>query len=304
MVMAKESKTPYEHITETILAALESGNVVWQKPWQTRTPANAITGKPYRGINPFLLMLAGNYTDHRWVTFKQAQELGGSVRKGEKGVWIVYSSPTVKKDKVTGDVVGSYWLMRSYVVFNVEQCDGLEKLQPLDELRNSDVDPNILAENIWARYQGAPEVKTGAYAAYIPSQDVIIMPPREDFDSNAHYYATLYHEGGHSTGHGSRLNRKSVVESDGFGGYVYALEELIAEFTAAFLIAEAGLEAPTRENTVAYIQNWMQVLKADPTMVVKAASAAQKAADWIMGVNTKHEEDTHEPAEERELAPA
>lgn len=282
--------TPYDHITETIIKALESGRVVWQRPWQTKKPCNAITGEAYRGINPFLLMLAGDYADHRWVTYKQAEELGGNVKKGEKATWIVYSSPIVKKDKATDQVVGKYWLMRAYRVFNVEQCENLSKLKPLGELPNSEVDPNVKAEELWARYADAPTVKNGDVACYTPSLDIITMPRREMFKTNAHYYATLYHEGAHSTGHTSRLNRKGVMESDGFGGYVYSIEELVAEFTSAFLIAEAGLDAPTHENTVAYIQSWIQALKDDKTLVVKAASQAQRVADYMLGIKPKHAE--------------
>lgn len=294
MVMATNGNTPYDHITNAIIAALEAGNVVWHKPWKVRKPCNAITGKAYRGINPFLLMLAGDYTDHRWLTFKQAQELGGTVKKGEKATWIVFSSPNTKTDD-DGKVVSRYWIMRAYKVFNVEQCENLTKLAPLEECPNQDADPDILAEAIWAKYADAPNVKTGgSVASYSPSLDVINMPTRGDFESNAHYYATLFHEGIHSTGHKDRLARKSLMESDGFGGYVYSLEELVAEFGSAFLVAEAGMDAPTRENTVAYLQGWIQKLKDDHTLVVKAASQAQTAADYILGVKAKDEPTTAE----------
>lgn len=284
--------TPYDHITETIIKALEAGNVVWQKPWKSSRPANAISGKAYRGINPFLLAIAGmNYSDHRWLTFKQALELGGSVKKGEHGTWITFSSPTVKKD-ANGDVVGKYWLMKSYKVFNVEQCENLDKLPTLESLMNANAekDANIVAEEIWAKYADAPEILWGSEAFYRPSTDQITMPKRETFSSNAHFYATLFHEGAHSTGHASRLNRKSITESDGFAGQLYSAEELIAEFSSAFLMSEAGLDAPTRENTVAYLQSWIKALKDDKTMLVKAANQAQKVADYIMGVSFAKDE--------------
>ena len=283
------SLTSYDHVTDTIIKALEAGEVVWQKPWKSCKPANAITGKAYRGINPFLLALNGmTYSDHRWVTFKQAQELGGSVRKGEKGTWIVYSSPSIKKDD-GGTVIAKYFLMRSYTVFNVEQCDGLTKLPAL-EVQNSELDANIVAETLWNKFTDAPPVGWGDAAFYTPALDRITMPKRETFQNNAHFYATLFHEGAHSTGHSSRLNRKGIIHHTGFGTADYSFEELVAEFTSAFLCAEAGLEMPTRENTVAYIQGWIKALKDDKTLVVKAASQAQSAADYMQGLKKPTDE--------------
>lgn len=284
--------TPYDHITESICKALESGHVVWQKPWKSFRPCNAITGKAYRGINPFLLAIAGmNYSDHRWLTYKQAEELGGNVKKGEHGTWITFSSPTVKKD-ANGDVVGKYWLMKAYKVFNVEQCENLEKLPALEILANanSEKDANIVAEEIWAKYTDAPEILWGREAFYSPKTDKITMPKREMFDSNAHFYATLFHEGAHSTGHETRLNRPGITEQTGFGSQPYSVEELVAEFSSAFLMSEAGLDAPTKDNTVAYLQSWIRVLRDDKTMLVKAANQAQKVADYIMGVSFAKDE--------------
>lgn len=301
-IIMSASTTAYDKITATIIEALESGNVPWQKPWKTIKPCNAITGKPYRGINPFLLGLSGmTFADHRWVTYKQAIELGGNVKKGEKSTWIVFFSPNVKKDG-DGKVLSAYWIMKSYFVFNVEQCEGLTKLAPL-EVSNVEVDANIVAEEIWAKYADKPEVQNGGLACYSPKLDKITMPRREDFTDNAHFYATLFHEGAHSTGHESRLNRKSVTESDGFGGYVYSQEELIAEFSSAFLCAEAGLDMPTFDNTVAYIQNWIQALKDDHSLVVKSAAAAQKVADYMMGVSAQST-DTEAVPDEKELVTA
>jgi len=283
-------QTAYEAITATIIAALEAGEVAWQKPWNSKAPCNAITGKAYRGVNPFLLVLASkSYTDNRWLTFPQAKELGGSVKSGEKGTWIVYSSQIPTKE----DPKKSFWLMRRYCVFNIEQCENLEKLPPL-EVVNQDTDPNILAEELVAKYTDAPPVTFGGgIACYRPSTDEVNMPNRADFNGNPEFYSTLFHEFAHSTGHEKRLNRKSLTEHDGFGGYNYSNEELVAEFAAAFMMAECGMDMPVKDNTVAYLQSWIKALKNDPTLVVKAASAAQKAADYMKGVTVaKDAEDT------------
>lgn len=289
--------TPYEKITATIIEALQKGEVAWQKPWLTNKPCNAITGKEYRGINPFLLNLNGKYADHRWLTYKQAKELGGTVRQGEKATWIVFYTNVPKKNDVDGSVTGSFMMMKAYFVFNVEQCDGLDKLAPL-EFSNAGTDPNIVAEEIWAKYTDKPEVEMGGgRACYSPSLDVIKMPKRETFTSNAHFYATLFHEGAHSTGHAARLNRKSITENTGDKkSEVYSYEELVAEFTSAFLCAEAGIEVETQENSVAYLQGWISALQNDSTLVVKAASMAQKAADYMLKKNPQTNE---EPIEEK-----
>lgn len=289
--------TPYEKITATIIEALQQGEVAWQKPWTTRKPCNAVSGKEYRGINPFLLSLHRKYVDHRWLTYKQAQELGGTVRKGEKATWIVFYTNVPKKNDVDGSITGSFMVMKGYFVFNVEQCDGLDKLAPL-ELNNVETDPNIVAEEIWAKYTDKPNVRLGGdKACYYPKADFIDMPRRETFKSNAHFYATLFHEGAHSTGHASRLNRKSITENKGDRmSEVYSYEELVAEFTSAFLCAEAGFEMETQENSVAYLQGWIAALQNDSTLVVKAASMAQKATDYMLKKNPQTNE---EPSEEQ-----
>jgi antirestriction protein ArdC len=297
----------YERITDSIIEAMEKGEVVWQKPWKSIKPCNAITGKAYRGINPWLLALNGEkYTDHRWLTYNQAKELGGNVKKGEKSTMIVFFSPVPKKNKDTGEVNGTFWLLKSYIVFNVEQCENLVKLAPLDTLVNvnQEKDPNIVAEEIWNNYLGKPSLETGDVACYLPSQDKILMPRRETFKSNAFFYAILFHESGHSTGAKNRLNRPGVAEFDNYGSEKYSKEELIAEFTSAFLCAEAGLEAPTRDNSVAYLQNWIQALKDDKTLIVKAATAAQKAAEHILGTSAKNDEPEPSTSDEKELVNA
>lgn len=278
-----------EKITATIIEALSQGTVPWQKPWKSSKPCNAITGKSYRGINTILLGLSGGkYSDHRWVTYKQAQELGGNVKKGEKSTWIVFYSTVPKK--IDGEVVGKFAMMKTYFVFNVEQCEGLTKLAPL-EVQNLIDEPDVLAEKIWEAFTDKPKVNYGLSAFYSPLMDEITMPKRESFNGNPEFYSTLFHEGAHSTGHSSRLNRKGITDSNGFGSSEYGFEELVAELTASFLMAETGLGEPTRDNSVAYIKNWIQVLQNDTSMVVKAAAQAQKAFDYMTGVSQAKEAD-------------
>jgi antirestriction protein ArdC len=279
----------YEQITQSIIESLEAGHVIWQKPWVSFRPCNAITNKPYRGINPFILGAKTQYTDHRWLTFKQALELKGSVRRGEKGTHVTFSS-RISKQNDLGEVVGNYFLLKTYTVFNVQQCDNLE-IKSLEEFgnKNQELDPNLEAEKIWSNYPLCPQVVTGTEAFYRPSTDVVTMPARDRFINNAHYYATLFHEGAHATGHESRLNRKTVMSNNGFGSESYSIEELVAEFASVFLMSESGLDIPVRENSVAYLQGWVQALNNDKTMLVKAAAQAQKAADYIMGVGFESE---------------
>jgi antirestriction protein ArdC len=278
-------RNAYEKITQEIIEALEDGVVAWQKPWKSNMPQNAVSGKDYRGINPFILGIHGaKYADHRWLTYKQATHLGGNVKKGEKGTTVTYWQflPTIGEDGKVSNIP----LMKTYTVFNVEQCENLVKLKSLESIKevNPEKNPSMVAEEIWAGFTSAPEVKNGSSACYRPSTDEIFMPKRELFNSNEDYYATLFHEGAHATGHESRLKRSEVTNPTRFGSHNYSKEELVAEFTSAFLMSHAGMEAPTRENTVAYLQSWIKALNDDKMLLVKAASQAQKAADYILGI--------------------
>jgi antirestriction protein ArdC len=282
----------YDQITERIVALLEKGTVPWRKPWtaQTGLPRNLITKKPYRGINT-LLLHAMHYESPYWLTFRQALELGGHVRKGEKSCPVVFWKQLEHEDKQTGEKE-KIPMMRFYFVFNVAQCDGLKNL-PAPIMTTT---PSKPAEIIAAMPQ-RPEIKHGmAKAYYAPRADYVAMPNRTSFEKDAGYFATLFHELVHATGHASRLNRPTLTESAGFGSNPYCKEELIAEMGAAFLCGQAGISESILDNSAAYIQNWLEQLQNDKKLIVQAAGQAQRAADFILGV--KHEESSAAPSNE------
>lgn len=274
-------------VTDRIVSALEGGKIPWAKPWNAGAgaPRNYISGHVYQSINAFLLMLL-DYQYPLFLTYKQAQAAGGQVRKGEKGMIVVFYSNYIREDKQSGEKK-SFPILRYSTVFNIAQIDGIEWKLP--ELVTREHAPIAEAENICANYMQNLDGPTlyfkGDQALYRKSVDEVLMPRPETFNTVEGYYATLFHELAHSTGHVRRLNRPELVESAGFGSTTYAKEELTAEMTAAFLSQAAGLDlSATINNTVAYIQSWLKALKNDKTLVLKAASLAQKAAYHIQGI--------------------
>lgn len=280
----------YQIVTDKILAELNKGNIPWRQPWNSVGPKNLVSKKAYRGINPFLLEVRG-FKSPWWVTFNQARELGGNVKAGEKSTLVVFWK-MLKKDSTKADgtsTTKNIPLLRYYCVFNLEQCEGIDpKHVPAEEKREHT--PIATAEAVVNEYADKPPIKHGGDSAcYCPMSDTIRMPHVENFKSAEGYYTTLFHELAHSTGSEKRLHRKDFL---GFfeSKEEYAKEELVAEMASAFLSAECGfssMEQPA--NTVAYIQSWLKSLQNNPEMVVCAASAAQKAADYIRGRNKKEE---------------
>ena len=275
----------YDIITDRIVAMLEKGTAPWHKPWYSTAtgegPMNLTTKKPYHGLNVMLLGCL-NYERPYFLTYKQAAANGGQVRKGEKGYPVIFwkiEEETELKEKS--------FLLRYYTVFNVSQCDGLSHLLPVAiEKPLEGPEAHAKAESIADGYQNGPSVKYGSNrACYQPLTDRVSMPHRADFVGQAEFYSTLFHELGHSTGHKNRLNRPTLADACMFGDTNYSKEELVAEFTAAFLCGAAGIEnVAALNNSAAYIQGWSRELKKDATLIVKAASQATKAADLILGV--------------------
>jgi antirestriction protein ArdC len=273
----------YEIITRQILAELENGVVPWRKPWRTLPPANLISKKPYRGINTFLLALAG-YGSQYWLTYRQAQALGGNVRRGEHGTKIVFwkfnEYETETADGETENRTSA--VLRYYTVFNLEQTEGLKALLALPPAR-----PIESAEAIIAGMRNPPAYERGFLACYAPSTDTVTMPSPTAFHSQAEYYSTLFHELVHSTGHAKRLAREGFDKPQQFGSESYSREELVAEMGSAMLCGVAGIEQAMLANSAAYLKSWIARLKSDSRLIISAASAAQKAADYVRGESAK-----------------
>jgi antirestriction protein ArdC len=266
----------YADVTNKIVAELESGAAPWVKAWKsTGADHNAFSLRPYRGINRMLLAMAGvQFSSNKWATFKQWSEAGGSVKKGSKGTHIVFFKPVenrVINDK--GDEeISKYAMLRTFVVFNADQVDGIQFDKPAATTEQS---RNEVCESTISK-TGAVIKHGGDAACYVPSADIIRMPNLADFESAAHYYATAFHELTHWTGAKSRLDRDL---SGRFGNPDYAFEELVAELGAAFLCADHGIEGDLRH--AGYIQSWIKCLKENEKAIFKAAALAEKAADFI-----------------------
>lgn len=273
----------YQMVTDKILASIDEGVVPWHRPWETTIPRSMSTGKPYRGINAWLL--DGGY----WGTYKKVAELGGQVRKGEKSSLAVFWKFIEKTDPKTGKV-DKIPFLRTFNVFHATQADWAEgmpaKFQPRTD-GATEADRIMAAEQMVAGYvkgENGPSVfHGGERACYSPATDVVNMPELTAFDDADHYYSTMFHELGHSTGHETRLARDGVVNLDAFGSHQYAREELVAEMTAAMLAGVVGIDS-TVESSAAYLKHWRDQIAADPRLVIKAAGEAQKAADMIQGV--------------------
>lgn len=284
---------PYQLVTDTILAHLERGVVPWRCPWNLSTgkPRNFHTGREYQGVNVLLLGLL-HFDSPWWMTFRQAQERTGMVRKGERGATVMKWGRH-QKEVTQGD--GSEekkttFYLKTYRVLNAAQIAGIEF--PKVETK-SPLDPSqrvARAEQIVAQMTKCPLIREerGTHACYRRSSDTIDMPGFIRFDTPEDFHLTLFHELVHSTGHESRLARKGVTDSDGFGGKVYSQEELVAEMGAAFLGMEAGIVRDRHEQSAAYLKSWLDILK-EPEhrrWIVQAANQAGRAADFILGRST------------------
>ncbi len=279
----------YAEVTDSIIARLEQGTIPWRKPWSSRVaagdgiPRNFNSGRPYRGINVFLLAMQP-YASPFWVTFKGAQAAGGTVRRGERSTLVVFWKPLAisDTDPATGaERTRTVPMLKHYRVFNVEQCDGIE-LPAVGA--TPEFDPLEQCETVLGEMPCRPEIAYGGDRAYYqPATDRVQLPPRKAFPTAEGFYETAFHELAHSTGHPSRLNRDDLVKTAGFGTQTYSREELVAEMTAAMLCGHCGISPQTLDNSAAYIQGWLSKLRDDRKLLVVAAARAQKAADYILG---------------------
>jgi antirestriction protein ArdC len=279
----------YQIITDRVISQLEQGCAPWHKPWSARgesaIPRNLRTLKPYRGINVWILMSAG-FSSPYFLTYKQAQELGGCVRKGEKGLPVVFwKFGETEKESETGETEKhEYAMCRYYTVFNVSQCEGLQVTPVVAPSNLPDVPAIDICESIVAGWTSKPEIKHGSdHASYHKVLDYINMPDRNSFEGSEEYYSTLFHELTHSTGHPKRLARQTLMDVEKFGDANYSREELVAEMGSAFLCGFTGIETKTLANSTSYIAGWLKALRNDSKLVLVAAGQAQKAADMILG---------------------
>jgi antirestriction protein ArdC len=284
----------YQRITDQIVSELEKGVRPWLKPWNAEHAAGRITrplrgnGIPYRGINILMLWSAAmekGFAAPIWMTFKQALEFNAHVRKGEQGSLVVYADKIIRAetDADTGEESErAIPFMKGYSVFNVEQIDGLpERFYAKAEPRGETVQRIERVESFFAA-TGAVVRHGGNRAYYSISTDHVQMPPIEAFRDAESYYATRAHETTHWTRHKSRLDRDFGRKR--FGDEGYAIEELVAELGSAFLSADLDLTPEVRDDHAAYIASWIKVLKDDKRAIFSAASHAQRAADFLHGL--------------------
>lgn len=229
------------------------------------------------------------YASPYWLTFKQAQERGGQVKKREEGTPVIFWNWRTRQVEGEEGAIEEKEIpfMRYYTVFNLAQIDGIAT----PEVQSGEFVPVLSCEEVIKNMPQAPVIQDGwASANYNPVSDVVKMPPRGGFKSEAGYYATLFHEITYSTGHSSRLNRKTITEKAAFASESYSKEELIAELGAAFLCGHTGIEQENIENSAAYIASWRAKLSEDKRLIISAASQAQRAVDFILGRQAEQSE--------------
>jgi antirestriction protein ArdC len=285
----------YDEVTSRIVAELEAGRVPWVQPWGRSggtgpgLPRNALTARNYSGVNVLILwgaVIEHGWPSQSWLTFKQARDAGGCVIKGEHGTTVVYAdrfTPEAEKERArqNGDEAKAIPFLKRFTVFNVAQCEGLRPGLAADPAPLPEREIVPVAESVIAA-SGVDFRIGGDRAFYVPSLDFVQVPPQPAFFEQINYYRTCLHELTHATGHASRLGRDLT---NSFGSKDYAREELIAEMGSAFLCAALGIVPTVRHAD--YLASWLAVLREDNRAIFRAASAASKAADWIL---TRHAE--------------
>lgn len=278
----------YQKVTDRILEMMSQGIIPWNKPWHGGLDGaiSYTTGKPYSLLNQLLLGREGEY-----LTFKQVEAAKGKVKKGAKSQMVVFFKQIAYKEYERNDkgemeeVTKTVPVLRYYNVFHIEDCEGIQSKLP--EKPVCTLSPIESAEKIvntyYEREACTLHIQKSDRAFYAPALDSVTVPLLEQFDSEAEYYSTLFHETTHSTGHKSRLNRQEIQEGF-FGNDPYAKEELVAELGAAFLCHTAGIDCEkATKNSAAYIQSWSKRFKEDKRLIVSAASRAEKAVRFILG---------------------
>lgn len=278
----------HQLITDRVIELLEAGTVPWRISWrEAGLPINAVTQKPFLGVNVMLLVSLG-YKRNAFLSFRQIKELGGDIKKGEKAQMVTYRKWIPKE----GDPEKLISVLRYYYVFNISQCTKLPDLllPPVPQY----IDPLAVCEKIVAEMPDKPnftDIENEAY--YDPGKDIINIPAIEYFLEQEAYYATLFPELVHSTGHGNRLKRKYLYAPTNSPQYHYTLEKLIAEIGGCYLQSAAGIHYNTISDMAGHIQGWQAKLRSDKRTIILASDFAQKATDYILNVKahvTRHEE--------------
>lgn len=287
----------YEQVNERIIELLEKGVAPWRKPWRNdetgkiEVAKNFVSKKPYRGCNFFMLNNMG-YSSPYWLTFQQAKQKGGNIKKGEKGTIIIFwkaLSFTEKNEQGESKEKNVPFLKYSYV-FNLEQCENLkaEESKPVELIAHNPIEE---CEAIIKKYPlGMCPVKhEDDRAFYSPSRDYINLPKPGLFPKMEEYYQTYFHESIHATGHKDRLNRKTLTDFHYFGDSNYSQEELVAEMGASYMSAFCGIDNITIQNSASYLSNWISAIRKDNKLILKAASQAQRAVDFLTGYQYQEE---------------
>ena len=281
--------------TQAIMDALAKGVAPWRMPWRPgiSVPTSMSTGRPYRGINIMLLSLAqmsAGYNYPLWLTYRQAEALGGNVRKGEKSTTVVFYKP-MEKERADG-TTDKFLLTRAFAVFNVDQTEGVEIPKRFLDVNQTPITvPDAVDRAL--QYKGGPDVRfvLSDKAYYEPKADAITLPKPEQFDTLTGFAETVLHEAIHSTGHKSRLDR--LTDDAYFGSHHYAEEELVAEMGAGMLATMLGVDVDWGQ-AAAYCQSWLRVLENDTSLIIKSANKAQKAVDHILGTTFSDSENEEE----------
>jgi len=282
----------FDEITDKIIAELEAGRVPWVQPWGTvaakaplAMPKNASTGRQYSGVNVLILwgaVIEHGFTGQSWLTFRQALSLGGHVRKGERGTTVVYADRFIPNDEKkraaeTGEDAQAIPFLKRFTVFNTDQCEDMPAQIPTVA---PPPPPGMIEPQVEAliKATGIDFRIGGNRAFYMPAEDYVQVPPPAAYFEPINWHRTALHELGHASGHHSRLNRDL---SGAHGSKKYAFEELIAELCAAFSCASLGIVPTVRHAD--YIGSWLEVLREDNRAIVRAASQATKAANYLLG---------------------
>jgi len=284
----------YQTVTDRIISIIERGVLPWRKNWSAGSgmPKNLVSKKEYRGVNIFLLS-AMPFSSPYWLTYKQATDLGGYVKRGEKSTpvifWKMLDAHNQESEEETRSN-GRIPLLRQYHLFSVEQCEGIE-VPPDPEETVNPFTPIERAEQIIAGYKDRPEIHYGGNRAfYRVSDDSVQMPHEYSFDRSESFYHICFHELSHSSGAAHRLARKEVIERNEFGSEDYSAEEICADLSASMLCGVAGISNETIEQSASYIDGWLSVLRSDKKAIVIASARAQASADYILGRSFAEEE--------------